>query len=146
MQVPSISIDVVTAARRSENPLAECGEQAVRSAELRYRKFLALVGKYPGESLSPAKDIDEVWHLHMLHPRAYAEDCKRLFGDILDHDGGFGNDSDQQFEDLLAVFERTATLWNAEYAEPYVHDLHSEVVRCMKACRKACNKSGRVAA
>ncbi len=142
MQVPSISIDVVAAARRSECALSQCDEQVVRAAELRYRKFLGLAAKYPEMQLSPARDIDEVWHLHMLQPSAYVEDCNRIFGAILDHDGGFGKDNDEQYQDLLAVFDRTATLWSDEYAEPYVTDKKSGVVKCIIACRKACKKVG----
>lgn len=144
MQIPSISFDVVSAARRSEGPLSGLDEQSIRKAELRYRKFLRLAAKYPDVVLAPARDIDEVWHLHMLHPRAYVEDCNRIFGEILDHDGGFGKDSDQQYEELLAVFDRTARLWSSEYSEPYVTDLKSEVVKCIVACRKACSAKSRV--
>jgi hypothetical protein len=142
MQVPSISIDIAAAARRSESPLAGADEQTIRTAELRYRKFLGLVAKYPDVDLSPARDIDEVWHLHMLQPRAYVEDCNRIFGDILDHDGGFGKDSEQQYQDLLAVFDHTAALWSSEYSEPYVTDRKTEVMKCIKACRVACKKIG----
>lgn len=141
MLIPSISVDIVAAARRSEGALASADEQEIQTAAIRYRKFLGLAAKYPDVELSPARDIDEVWHLHMLHPRAYFEDCKRIFGFILDHDGGFGKDSEQQYQELLGVFERTATLWNSEYAESYISDGNDEVVKCIIACRKACKKS-----
>lgn len=138
MEIPSISIDVVTSARRSDGALSNIDDEMLRAAELRYRMFLGLVAKYPEEPLSPARDIDEVWHLHMLHPRAYVEDCGRIFGDVLDHDGGFGKDSEQQYEELLALFRRTADLWKREYDEEYVSDIHTQAVHCIKACRKAC--------
>ncbi|HYP69099.1 MAG TPA: glycine-rich domain-containing protein-like [Thiobacillaceae bacterium] len=138
MKIPSISIDIVAAARRSGSMLSGADEQTIRTAELRYRKFLKLAAKYPDVERSPARDIDEVWHLHMLHPRAYAEDCNRIFGTILDHDGGFGKDSEQQYQELLGVFDQTAVLWNSEYSESYVTDNKAEVVRCIKACRVAC--------
>jgi hypothetical protein len=140
MQIPSISIDIVAAARKSESALASADEKAIQTAALRYRKFLGLAAKYPDVELSPARDIDEVWHLHMLQPRAYSEDCNRIFGSILDHDAGFGKDSEPQYQELLGVFDRTAALWNSEYAESYVTDGNAEVVKCIIACRKACKK------
>jgi hypothetical protein len=146
MQIPEISIDVVKSAKRSECAMSNWEEAAIHAAELRYRKFLGLVSKYPDENLSPARDIDEVWHLHMLHPRAYVDDCHRIFGELLDHDGGFGNDTEQQFQDLLSVCANTAKLWEREFGEEYVSDIATQAVRCMKACRKACNKRGRAAA
>ena len=142
MQIPSISIDIVAAAHRSGSVLSGVDEQTIHTAELRYRKFLGLAAKYPDVELSPARDIDEVWHLHMLQPRAYAEDCNRIFGVILDHDGGFGKDSEQQYQELLGIFDHTAELWSSEYSEPYVTDSQTEVVKCIKACRVACKKVG----
>ena len=142
MQIPEISIDVLASARRSDGALAGADSKTVQTAELRYRKFLRLCAKYPDVALAPARDIDEVWHLHLLQPRAYATDCNRIFGSILDHDGGFGKDSDQQYNDLLGVFTETAELWSREYSEPYVTDESASVKKCVKACRVACKKIG----
>ena len=114
--------------------------ESIRRAEVRYRKFLRLAAKYPDHDLSPSRDIDEVWHLHMLNPRHYASDCQRIFGEILDHDGGFGKDSDEQYEQLIEVFDRTAKLWESEYFEPYAANPEKDVVKCIIACRKACSK------
>jgi len=140
MRIPEISIDVLAAAHRSDSTLAGADVKTVRAAELRYRKFLAICAKYPDATLTPARDIDQVWHLHMLQPRAYVADCNRIFGSILDHDGGFGKDSEQQYNDLLDAFSETAKLWDREYAEPYVNDGLASVTKCVKACRVACKK------
>ncbi|WP_437643950.1 hypothetical protein [Sorangium sp. So ce362] len=43
----------------------------------------------------------------MLHPKAYVADCMRLFGEILDHDGGFGGTCEEE-PVLQAMFVRTA--------------------------------------
>jgi hypothetical protein len=79
-------------------------------------------------------------------PRAYYEDCQRLFGGILDHDGGFGQEP-SELPILKATFEQTAALWEAEYGEPYFacgestdatekcwHDCQS---RCWHACKNS---------
>jgi hypothetical protein len=136
--LPSLSIDVLASARVSNGVLAQCNEATVAEAERRYKKFLALLAKYPDLELAPSRDIDEVWHLHMLNPRAYVTDCNAIFGDILDHDGGFGKNDEAEFQVLTGIFHWTAELWEREYGEPYVtHELH-RMEKCIKACRKAC--------
>ena len=140
MHIPSISIEVLQAARRSDSSLRSLDAATLDRSELRYRKFLALVAKYPNESLAPAKDIDDVWHLHMLHPRAYVDDCMRIFGSVLDHDGGFGNGSAEEFAELESVFARTSSLWAAEFDEIYAEQPAEGVVKCIRACRVACKK------
>ena len=140
MQIPVISVNIASASKRTDGPLRRSDSSALQRSELRYRRFLALVAKYPDEVLAPARDIDEVWHLHMLHPRAYMEDCLRIFGSVLDHDGGFGKASAEEFAELERVFARTAVLWQAEFDEEYVANPCEEMVKCIRACRVACKK------
>ncbi|HEU5402204.1 MAG TPA: glycine-rich domain-containing protein-like, partial [Terriglobales bacterium] len=90
MVLPNLSFDVLHDAKFSEGYFANCNEELVRESERRYKQFLNLARKYPEAALTPAIDIDEVWHMHMLRPVAYQKDCYSLFGEILDHDGGFG--------------------------------------------------------
>jgi len=140
MQLPTISLDVVSASQKTNGPLRGLSSSALKRSETRYRRFLALILKYPEELLAPARDIDEIWHLHMLHPRAYAEDSLRIFGSILDHDGGFGKANAEELAVLESVFARTAALWQEEFNEEYVGDSSEEMVRCIRACRVACKK------
>lgn len=139
-----ISVDLFRAAKRSPGFPKEWTDEDIRRELGRYEKFLLLAQRYPGHPLAPTKNIDEIWHLHMTHPRAYYEDCQRLFGDILDHDGGFGADADE-LPELQSTFAKTAELWECEFGEPYVaksedprmtncwHDCQS---RCWHACKK----------
>lgn len=71
-----------------------------------YRQFLYLTQVFE-MPLSPTKDVDMLWHDHILHTEKYAIDCKELFGAFLHHfpfpiawiknaavcDGGGGTDS-----------------------------------------------------
>lgn len=151
-----ISVDLLEAARRSDSFPAEWPADKVERALDRYGRFLLLTQKHGGP-LAPTRDIDEVWHLHMLAPRAYYNDCVRLFGEVLDHDGGFGKEA-SEVPALQATFERTAELWAQEYGEDYLlpepeynsvhpaghsckHDCQS---RCWHACKSA--EVGQVAA
>ncbi|WP_139189255.1 glycine-rich domain-containing protein [Thalassobaculum litoreum] len=55
-----------------------------------YRIWLYLVKNYLNTDLPPSKDIDEVWHCHMLNTEKYIDDCNRIFGFYLHHDPYFG--------------------------------------------------------
>jgi hypothetical protein len=48
-----------------------------------YYQFLYLTGTF--HKVRPPKDIDEVWHRHILHTEQYAEDCLNLFGRFIHH-------------------------------------------------------------
>ena len=41
------------------------------------------MARHPDRRLAPTREIDHMWHLHMLHPRAYQDDCQRVFGSVL---------------------------------------------------------------
>jgi hypothetical protein len=55
------------------------------SAVLEYRKFLHLCKHNPEARLIPGRDVDTIWHRHMLNSRQYMEDCDRYFGYYLHH-------------------------------------------------------------
>ncbi len=114
----NLSKPMLEAVRRAGHleHLSEAGRKFVLQ---RYCKFLALAKRHPKERLAPTADIDEMWHLHMLMPRAYVQDCEKYFGYVLDHNGGFGR-RPEEADELKAIFERTAELWKEAYGEDYV--------------------------
>jgi HAMP domain-containing protein len=117
-QLPSLSFDYLKGARLSRGVLATLSDDDVRSLAERYRRFLALKAKYPRQAIAPTEIIDEMWHLHMLHPRAYHRDCMQAFGFILDHNPGFGAEEDE-VEALASTFARTAERYEREFGESY---------------------------
>lgn len=133
-----ISADLFRSAKKSPSFPKDWTDDDIRRELARYEKFLLLAQRYPGQPLAPTKNIDEMWHLHMTHPRAYYEDCMRLFGDILDHDGGFGVDPAEQPE-LQATFNKTADLWEREFGEPYVSNAEDpRATNCWHDCQSRC--------
>lgn len=115
------SVDLLKASYRSDTfPEDWTDEQRVR-AHSRYCKWLGLKLLHPTARMAPTRDIDLFWHLHMLAPVAYFNDCMRWFGKVLDHDGGFGK-GEGELPELKRVFEQTATRWEATYGEPYRED------------------------
>ncbi|MFN3181083.1 MAG: glycine-rich domain-containing protein [Nannocystaceae bacterium] len=98
-----------------------------RQAELAYRRFLQLRSLYPTCSLVPTRDIDEMWHGHILDTRAYAADCDRLFGGFMHHCPAW--DGEDRAE-LDAAFAVTRALWMRAFGEEL-----AEAARCeSKAC------------
>ena len=116
--LPELSFDYVAAARTSRGILAQLSEAEIRALAERYQRFLALKARHPEHPIAPTEIIDEMWHLHMLHPRAYHRDCIAFFGYILDHAPGYGADAETR-PALERTFHRTAELWERTYGEPY---------------------------
>src|SRR5690349_11901563 len=50
-----------------------------------YKRYLILHAKYPEMTLSPERDTDRFWHMHILDTRKYAADCDATFGHFLHH-------------------------------------------------------------
>jgi hypothetical protein len=145
--VPSISVDLLNASRRSDDFPQDWSQEQRELALGRYRKWLGLAQRYPRARLAPTRDIDLFWHLHMLSPVAYVRDCTRLFGRVLDHDGGFGK-GEGELPKLQEAYAATAALWETQYNEPYRADgqwrdaamtdcWHDCNNRCWHACSKA---------
>ena len=132
-----ISVDLIDKARRSEDMPEGWTEEDSKKHLARYEKFLRLVQKYPQHRFAPTRNIDKMWHLHMLSPVAYYNDCQKLFGMILDHDGGFGALKEERPE-LGKVFEATAEMWMQEYGELYTDDPVLQMVDCWHDCQGRC--------
>ena len=57
----------------------------IESALEEYKKFLALCKNYPNTPIIPGRDVDTVWHRHILNTEKYAADCQSYFGSFLHH-------------------------------------------------------------
>jgi hypothetical protein len=82
-----------------------------------YKRFLWLVLKYgKQQQIVPTKEIDEVWHNHILHTQNYVADCQAIAGQYIHHDP-----SDASAEDtrkLTDNFAITRELYLNEFGEP----------------------------
>jgi len=86
------------------------------TAILLYKRYLALLVKHGLEcELVPTKEIDEVWHNHILHTKQYHQDCNALFGRYLHHIPSDLNETDQ--ERLSALFQKTCEYYESEFNE-----------------------------
>lgn len=97
-------------------------EEDAKTAVRRYRNFLILLSRYPGETLAPAPDMDEAWHNHILYTVEYMRDCHAIFGEYLHHTPM----RPSQLRDKEVMEEaqlRTALLYQKEFGEPYLLEL-----------------------
>ena len=84
---------------------------------LAYKRFLALMVKFPDQSIAPTKDVDKFWHGHILDTLKYAEDCENVFGYFLHHFPYFGMRGEQDAANLRAAAENMHALYEREFGE-----------------------------
>ena len=104
--------------------------QQVDRAIANYKKFLHLLYIYPNSTVVPTREIDQVWHQHILDTRKYAQDCQWLFGYFVHHYPYFGLGSDTERQALEMAFSRTQIL----FAEHFGINLIKEVYNSQDAC------------
>lgn len=101
--------------------------------ELAYRRFLALMTKFPEETIAPTKDIDKFWHGHILDTMKYAEDCERVFGYFLHHFPYFGMRGEEDAKNLEAAADRLHALYESEFGT----SLRQDTAFCGASAQKA---------
>jgi len=118
-------------------------------SEREYRRFLALKIMHPDTALVPSKQVDAIWHAHILDTRAYREDCQAMFGRFMDHYPYFGINGEDDYKMLQETFADTIVLYEEQFG-PYPSKNPVEASRCQDhachvpsscACRSpgACN-------
>ena len=104
---------------------AELGEGWTRehadSIELAYKNYLTMLVKYPedAEDIVLSKDVDELWHTHILQTVKYTEDCRRMFGKFLHHDPHVGPRTPADVEKKAALTEKTRRLYQREFGDAH---------------------------
>lgn len=82
-----------------------------------YRRFLALLVKFPDEVIAPDTNVDKFWHGHILDTMKYAEDCNNIFGAFLHHYPYFGMRGEEDARDLKHAFSRMQHLYAQEFGD-----------------------------
>lgn len=85
-------------------------EQARQAIE-KYRQFLILNYLYPDQIIVPSKEIDKVWHCHILDTQKYRLDCDTLFGEYMEHFPYYGIRDESDRQALEESFSGTKALW-----------------------------------
>ena len=89
------------------------------SAELEYKRFLALKRLFKHKDVVPHAVIDKFWHQHILDTEAYAKDCQNIFGYFLHHYPYFGMNGNEDTQNLNIAFEETKRLYKEYFGEEY---------------------------
>ena len=89
-------------------------KQATRGIEL-YRKFLFLTYCYPERQIVPSREIDRVWHTHILDTAKYREDCNQLFGHFIDHWPYSGLHGEDDWQSQQTAFTATQALFEQHF-------------------------------
>lgn len=77
-----------------------------------YSQFLFLNYLYYGDrSIVPTKDVDKMWHAHILDTSKYREDCDFLFGFFLEHFPYMGLRGREDKASLERSFESTVEMY-----------------------------------
>ena len=131
---------------KDENPVSQ---EAVEEMELEYLRYLTLIKLYPGQSFVPTEQMDEFWHAHILDTKAYAEDCRSVFGRFVHHNPYFGIYGEDDYQNLQNSFEKTKKIYFeafGEYldrrSEPKVVAARCEEHACHVPSSCACRVSG----
>jgi hypothetical protein len=80
-----------------------------------YRCFLSLCVLYPGTAIVPTRQLDHVWHTHMLDTAKYRTDCDHVFGQFMDHFPYAGLRGDDDRRAWRDDFARTCRLFREHF-------------------------------
>lgn len=113
-----INLDLEYVEKKLVNNLGWSSKKAKEGIR-RYKNFLLLILKYPKIHFSPTRDIDEVWHNHILFTREYHQDCMKIFGKYLHHSPiKYTGTKEKQI--LQKAGERASELYFQEFHEQYI--------------------------
>ncbi len=77
--------DLTRVRSRVEGEYPELTSQKIDEIETKYRQFLLLCKNERSVRNKPSKEVDLIWHMHILHTKQYMEDCQSYFGYYLHH-------------------------------------------------------------
>ena len=80
-----------------------------------YRSFLKLCLLHPGATIVPTRQLDHLWHAHMLDTAKYRADCDWVLGFFLDHFPYFGIRGEEDQRAWHEDFARTRCLFREHF-------------------------------
>jgi hypothetical protein len=113
--------------------------QALRVSE-EYRKFLALTTE-GGEQINtaPSRNVDVMWHYHILDTAKYYHDMHEIFGHIVHHFPYLGVRGSDDQRILLAAYEDTLKRYEVRFGKP-PEDVWGQAARCgVSSCSSISN-------
>ncbi|MCB1917122.1 MAG: glycine-rich domain-containing protein-like [Rhodocyclaceae bacterium] len=108
-----------------------------QSAVLWYRRFLFLTCLHPERLVVPTKEIDEVWHAHILDTKKYFDDCHNLCGKFIHHFPYLGLRGRQDEEQLNEAFFESLAMYE-KYFNAIPVDVSSQYSSALCSSCSAC--------
>ena len=106
--------------------------QQTNIAIKRYKMFLCLQFLFPDIELVPTKEIDEVWHAHILvDTSVYIQDCKNLFGYILHHRFSVSEQASCEDPNQESAFDLTKILFEEFFGVGVLGNTESFAAPCV---------------
>lgn len=102
--------------------------------EIKYLRFLYLTLSRQDTTFVPTREIDELWHAHILDTRRYAKDCETIFGEFVHHLPSLGMRGPEDALNLSRSFEETRRIYEETFGEPYAPAEDEEGGRQYDAC------------
>jgi hypothetical protein len=93
-------------------------DEKTAAVEREYRRFLALCLAEPSRPTVPYKEVDEMWHAHILDTEKYARDCQNLFGFFYHHFPYFGMRGAEDAQNLRDAYDETIARYEAAFGTP----------------------------
>lgn len=84
-----------------------------------YKRFLTLAVTTP-HVVSPSEQVDQAWHLHVLHAARYRRFCAEVLGRQLDHGPSDGGAEHARF---VRAYEQTLASYQQRFGEPPPRDV-----------------------
>jgi hypothetical protein len=79
-----------------------------------YKRFLTLAVTTP-QVVSPSEQVDQAWHLHVLHASRYRRFCSQILGRRLDHGPSDGGSAER--EHFVRAYEQTLSSYRQRFGE-----------------------------
>jgi hypothetical protein len=85
VQIPTFDLSDVVEQLSHKPEYSHWTEARFQTAVQEYCKFLAMHKMYPDRMIIPGRDVDSIWHRHILNTKRYMSDCEAYFGHYLHH-------------------------------------------------------------
>lgn len=103
-----------------------------------YRRFL-LLSQVAGHTVTPSRQVDAAWHLHLTHTRGYRLMCMELFGHCLHHEPSKGP---EELEHYRSLYEQTLASYERVFGAPAPADVWPPAYERFAAIEPAVQASG----
>ncbi|MBP0020759.1 MAG: hypothetical protein J7647_24780 [Cyanobacteria bacterium SBLK] len=132
-KLAQLDLSAIKTALMSSHQGGEWTTEQIDLAIARYLYFLFLTYLHPDRILIPSREVDLVWHEHILHDtRNYTRDCQMLFSDTVHHAR-----QSQLWDNAIQENARIATRQTRSLFDFYAQGISPDDLLSRKICQPA---------